>query len=57
MDAWADFWRMTFIIAMAIFAVVTVAVSVGGFFDVLAMFRQINRQHENRLPESSADDE
>ena len=45
MGFWITFWQITLIAAVAIFAVLAVVVTIGGFWNVLALFRSINAQH------------
>jgi len=45
MDAWAIFWGWLLIIVLVIFAVLAVAVTIGGFFDVKALFKTMDKQH------------
>ena len=46
MSAWSEFWKGLIIVSMASFALLSVFIMIGGFRDVLAMFRRIDRQHE-----------
>ncbi len=55
MDAWATFWGVLFVIVLVIFAVLAVVVTIGGFYDVKAMFQAINEQHQGE--ESSAEED
>ncbi len=47
MDAWATFWGWLFVIVLSIFALLSIVVAIGGFFDVKAMFKAINEQHDH----------
>jgi hypothetical protein len=42
---WVAFWTALLVLALAVFAGLAVAVSIGGFFDVKAMFAAIMAQH------------
>ena len=39
MNFWIDFWTIFFMASLAVFAVVAVVVSVGGFFDIRSLFK------------------
>ena len=41
MDAWMTFWTVLLVAGLGLFAVITVVVTVGGFFDLKAMFRSL----------------
>jgi hypothetical protein len=43
---WLIFWMFVLAAGLAVFAVLAVVVAIGAFFDVRAMFRSIERQHE-----------
>ena len=47
MDAWAMFWGWILIAVLVIFAALAVAITIGGFFDVKALFRTIDEQHHD----------
>lgn len=46
MDAWATFWGWFLVIVLAVFALLAIAVAVGGFFDVKALFSSIDKKHD-----------
>ncbi len=46
MNAWSEFWKGLIIVSLVCFALLSVFVMIGGFRDVFAMFRRIDRQHE-----------
>ncbi len=46
MSAWNEFWKGLIIVSMVSFAALSVFIMIGGFRDVRAMFRRIDRQHE-----------
>lgn len=46
MTLWAIFWGFVFFLALLVFVGVAVAVAIGGFTDVLSLFKQIDRQHQ-----------
>ena len=48
MMAWAEFWKWTLMISVAIFMVLVVVVTIGGAYDIRAMFKSIREQHEQR---------
>lgn len=45
-DFWIYFWVLLLIAAMLLFGGLAVAVTIGGLFDVRALFRSIREQHE-----------
>ena len=47
MAFWVPFWGAVLLIGLLIFAMVTVIVGIGGFFNVLSLFESIDRQHRN----------
>ncbi len=46
MAFWISFWAAVLGLGIAAFTVLAVVVTVGGFADVKAMFRNIERHHE-----------
>jgi len=46
MISWSSFWQILIIANLVGFAVLSLFVTIGGARDVLAMFRRIDRQHE-----------
>jgi len=46
MDSWAIFWGWLLIIVLVIFAVLAVVVTIGGFFDVKALLKTMEKQHD-----------
>ena len=46
MKEWMLFWKLVLIAAAAIFFLVSLVVTVGGFFDVKALFKNIDDQHK-----------
>ena len=46
MDAWAVFWGWLLIVVFGVFALLAVVVTIGGFFDVKALFSNMDRQHD-----------
>ncbi len=45
MAFWVPFWGAVLLLGLLIFAVVTVVVGIGGFFNVRSLFESIDRQH------------
>ena len=45
MDVWAKVWGIIFVIALTVFTILAVKVTLGGFQDVLAMLKNIQNQH------------
>ena len=50
MDVWATFWGWLLAAVLVIFALLAVAVAIGGFFDVKALFETIDEQHQEDEP-------
>ena len=52
MSFWIDFWTIFFMASLALFAVVAVVVSIGGFFDIRSLFKSLadrtDQQDDNR---------
>ena len=46
MNFWINFWTIFFIASLAIFAVVAVVVSIGGFFNILSLFKTLTMQRD-----------
>lgn len=42
---WSSFWGWTLAIALGVFFVLAVSVTIGGFFDVKKLFRSIDDHH------------
>ena len=51
MITWSSFWLGLIIACLTMFAGLSVFVTIGGFRDVLVMFRRIDRQHEQAADE------
>ena len=45
MEFWITFWAVLLVAALTIFAALAVVVTIGGFFDVKALLRSIDRKH------------
>ena len=45
MNFWITFWSGLLIASVAVFAVLAIAVTIGGFFDVRSLLRSIDAQH------------
>lgn len=41
MNFWIDFWTVFFFASLAVFAVLAVVVSIGGFFNIRSLFKDL----------------
>ena len=57
MDGWAIFWGLVLLISFCMFAVLAVAVTIGGFRDMLALFRGIDARHEQQAAAGVSEDD
>ncbi|MFQ5805388.1 MAG: hypothetical protein ACE5I3_02930 [Phycisphaerae bacterium] len=48
MAFWPQFWMWFLLFGLVIFLGLAIAVSVGGLFDVRAMFKRIREQHDRQ---------
>ena len=55
MNPWATIWAGIIAASLLLFAGISVAVTIGGFSNVRAMFRRISEQHESGQRENSGD--
>ena len=51
MNFWIDFWSWFFFLSLGMFVTLVVVVSIGGFFDVLSLFKTLGR-HRDRQEQS-----
>ena len=50
-DGWVTFWLCVLIGPAIVFSCLTIVVAIGGFFDIRALLRTIDRQHEEEKEE------
>ena len=55
MDSWLAFWKLLLIGTLALFAILAIVVTIGGFAEVWALFRSVDAQHRSAR-ESEHDD-
>jgi len=48
MNFWIDFWSWFFFLSLALFAILVAVVTVGGFFDVLSLFKTLARHRDQQ---------
>ncbi len=46
MKFWIDFWTIFFYASLAIFAVLAVVVSIGGFFNIRSLFKSLSERSD-----------
>ena len=46
MKFWIDFWTIFFYVSLAVFAVLAVVVSIGGFFNIRSLFKSLSERAE-----------
>ncbi len=46
MKFWIDFWTIFFYASLAVFAVLAVVVSIGGFFNIRSLFKSLSQRTE-----------
>ena len=47
MDFWIKFWSFFFFLSLTIFAVLAVTVTIGGFFDIRSLFKNLSAEHKD----------
>jgi len=59
MNFWVSFWAIFFFASLAIFAILAVLVSIGGFFNIRALFKRLTTPpHEQKeVPAEKNDDQ
>jgi hypothetical protein len=55
MNFWINFWTVFFIISLALFAGLAIVVTIGGFFNIRSLFKNLSGRSEQ--PEESAVEE
>ena len=45
MQSWIDFWTFLLVAALVVFVGLAIVVTIGGFFDIKALFRSIETKH------------
>lgn len=48
MEAWTTFWGWFLIFVLGVFGLLAIVITIGGFFDVKALFRTIDEQHHQQ---------
>ena len=51
MSGWLLFWIVVLILGLLVFFGLAIAITIGGFHDILAMCRRIEQQHEGEESE------
>jgi len=46
MNFWINFWTIFFIASLVLFAGLAVVVSIGGFFNILSLFKTLTMQRD-----------
>ena len=46
MNFWINFWTVFFIISLVLFAGLAVVVTIGGFFNIRSLFKNLTKQSE-----------
>ena len=54
-SAWLTLWTAILVVTLSVFAVLTVVVAVGGYFDVKELFRSIDQRHAESRDETSSE--
>ncbi|MHC4124546.1 MAG: hypothetical protein ACYSSI_13300 [Planctomycetota bacterium] len=47
MDFWIKFWSFFLFLSLAIFAVLAVVVTIGGFFNIRSLFKSLSAEHKD----------
>jgi hypothetical protein len=48
MEFWIIFWIMLFFASLVLFAVMAVAVSIGGFFNIRSLFKTLSAESDRK---------
>lgn len=48
MALWTQFWAWLLVFSLLLFLGLAIVVSIGGFFDIRALFKSIREQHDRR---------
>ena len=48
MDFWISFWKICFFVVLALFAVLAVFVTIGGYRDIRELFQTLEEQRRQR---------
>jgi hypothetical protein len=58
MTFWVDFWTTMLIVSIAIFSLMAVVVTIGGFFNIISLFKTLGKEHQlgTTAPEDSAEE-
>ena len=48
MEFWIKFWTFFFFASLALFAVLAVVVTIGGFFDIRSLFKNLTASHQEQ---------
>jgi hypothetical protein len=46
-DGWINFWSFFFFLSLSLFVLLSVAVIIGGFFNILSLLRTISEGHKS----------
>ena len=52
---WIILWKTVFFIGVGLFAVLAVAVTIGGFFDIRRLFRSLHERHADYRKQKAND--
>ncbi len=47
MDAWATFWGWLLVTVLVVFAGLSIAITIGGFFDIKALLATMDARHKS----------
>ena len=56
MNFWINFWTAFFIVSLVLFAGLAVVVTIGGFFNIRSLFKNLTRQSE-QLQQGAVEDD
>ncbi len=57
MNFWINFWTIFFVASLTLFAGLAIVVSIGGFFNIRSLFRDLTNRLEKRDENSCKDDD
>ena len=56
MEFWIKVWTVTLVAGVGIFAALSVAVIIGGAFDIRSLFRALDEEHKAQQAETPGDE-